>query len=274
VMDYAAAHALAPTPVTETRELAGSGLQARIDDRTLYLGNERWMGELGLAPAVAMVPEATSWREQGKTVSWLAEETQGDRRLLGALAFGDAIKPQAAPAIARLHALGLKTLLLTGDHAASARHVAASLGIDDVLASQRPQDKAQAIAALRQQGHVVAMVGDGINDAPALATADVSFAMSTGSDVAMHTAAVTLMRADPRLVADTIDISRRSYRKIRQNLFWAFIYNLIGIPLAALGWLSPVVAGAAMALSSVSVITNALLLKRWRATSGGRHDGE
>ena len=268
VMDYAAVHALPWAPAVDTRELAGNGMQARVDGRVLYLGNERWMHELGLASALAAVPQAAQWRGQGKTVSWLAEETQGEKRLLGALAFGDAIKPESGPAMARLHALGLQTLLLTGDHAASAQHVADSLGIGEVLAGQRPQDKAQAIAALRQQGHVVAMVGDGINDAPALATADVSFAMSTGTDVAMHTAAVTLMRADPRLVADTIDISRRSYRKIRQNLFWAFIYNLIGIPLAAFGWLSPVVAGAAMALSSVSVITNALLLKRWRAASG------
>ncbi|HYG12852.1 MAG TPA: HAD-IC family P-type ATPase, partial [Methylophilaceae bacterium] len=265
---YADSHALQRPLATETQEVAGNGVQARVDGRRLYLGNERWMQELGLTEMMAAVPEAAQWSNQGKTISWLAEEAKDGRCLLGALAFGDAVKAEAPSAIVQLQALGLHTMLLTGDHAASAQHVAGSLGIGQIRAAQRPQDKAETIAALRQQGHVVAMVGDGINDAPALATADVSFAMSTGADVAMHTAAVTLMRADPRLVADTIDISRRSYRKIRQNLFWAFIYNLIGIPLAAFGWLSPVVAGAAMALSSVSVITNALLLKRWRAASG------
>ena len=268
VLDYAEAHGLHWTPAVDTQEVAGNGVRARVGDRNLYLGNERWMNELGLAPVLVAVPQAAQWRDQGKTVSWLAEEMADGRRLLGALAFGDSVKQEAGPAVARLHALGLQTLLLTGDHAASAQHVAGQLGIGEVRAAQRPQDKAQAIAALRRQGHVVAMVGDGINDAPALAAADVSFAMSTGTDVAMHTAAVTLMRADPRLVADTIAISRRSYRKIRQNLFWAFIYNLVGIPLAAFGLLSPIVAGAAMALSSVSVITNALLLRRWRPASG------
>ena len=211
----------------------------------------------------------SQWAEEDEIPE--LRQLQAERKrpdLFGALAFGGAVKAEAAPAIAQLQALGLHTMLLTGDHAASAQHVASSLGISQVRAAQRPQDKAETVAALRQQGYVVAMVGDGINDAPALATADVSFAMSTGTDVAMHTAAVTLMRADPRLVADTIDISRRSYRKIRQNLFWAFIYNLIGIPLAAFGLLSPIIAGAAMALSSVSVITNALLLRRWRAASG------
>ena len=268
VTRYADSHALQRPLATETQEVAGHGVQARVDGRRLYLGNERWMQELGLTEMMAAVPEAAQWSTQGKTISWLAEEAGDSRRLLGALAFGDAVKAEAPSAIAQLRALGLHTMLLTGDHAASAQHVASSLGISQVRAAQRPQDKAETVAALRQQGYVVAMVGDGINDAPALATADVSFAMSTGTDVAMHAAAVTLMRADPRLVADTIDISRRSYRKIRQNRFWAFIYNLIGIPLAAFGWLSPVVAGAAMALSSVSVITNALLLKRWRAASG------
>jgi Cu+-exporting ATPase len=142
--------------------------------------------------------------------------------------------------------------------------VAKALGIDKVLAEQTPESKAVTIASLRQKDRIVAMVGDGINDAPAIAAADVSFAMSTGTDVAMHTADITLMRSDPSLVADTIDISRRTYSKIKQNLFWAFIYNLLGIPLAAFGLLSPVIAGAAMAFSSVSVVTNALTLKRWK----------
>ena len=148
---------------------------------------------------------------------------------------------------------------------AMAAAVAARLPIDEVRSQVLPEQKAQAIAELREGGRrVVAMVGDGVNDAPALASADVGIAMSTGTDVAMHTAGITLMRGDPGLVADAISISRRTWTKIRQNLFWAFAYNVVGIPLAALGHLDPVLAGAAMALSSVSVVSNALLLRRWR----------
>ncbi|MBN3834579.1 HAD-IC family P-type ATPase, partial [Burkholderia sp. Ac-20344] len=153
----------------------------------------------------------------------------------------------------------------TGDNRGSAAAVAASLGIGEVHAQVLPDDKARVVAELkRTHGGIVSMVGDGINDAPALAAADVGIAMATGTDVAMHTAGITLMRGDPALVADAIDISRRTYRKIQQNLFWAFVYNLVGVPLAALGWLNPVIAGAAMAFSSVSVVTNALLLRRWK----------
>jgi P-type Cu+ transporter len=154
--------------------------------------------------------------------------------------------------------------MLTGDSRGAAQAVARSLGIDDIVPEILPGDKAEAVARLRREGKVVAMVGDGINDAPALAAADVGIAMATGTDEAMHAAGVTLMRGDPALVADAIDISRRTYRKIRQGLGWAFLYNVAGIPLAALGFLNPIIAGAAMALSSVSMVTNALLLRRWR----------
>lgn len=154
--------------------------------------------------------------------------------------------------------------MITGDSQAVADAVAADLGIDEVFAEVLPEDKDRAVRELQERGLTVAMVGDGVNDAPALAAADVGIAMATGSDVAMHTAGITLMRGAPELVAAAIAISDRSYRKIRQNLFWAFIYNVVGIPLAAFGLLSPVVAGAAMALSSVSVVSNALLLKRWK----------
>jgi Cu+-exporting ATPase len=183
------------------------------------------------------------------------------------LAFGDQLKPEAAAAIARLHDLGIRSLMLTGDNAGSAQHVAQQLGLDAVHAQLLPEDKARIIGELRGQGQIVAMVGDGINDAPSLAAADVGMSMATGSDVAMQAAAITLMRGDLRLVADSLDISRRTYRKIRQGLFWAFAYNTLGIPLAALGYLSPVLAGAAMAASSVSVVLNALSLRRWQPSS-------
>jgi Cu+-exporting ATPase len=186
------------------------------------------------------------------------------------IAFGDALKPHAAQAIRQLHARGITTVLLTGDNAGAAQTAATALGIQRVFSEVLPQDKAAQVQALKDGGHTVAMVGDGVNDAPALAAADIGIAMGTGSDVALHTAGITLMRGDPARVADAIDISQRTYGKIRQNLFWAMIYNVIGIPLAAFGLLNPVVAGAAMAFSSVSVVTNALLLKRWKPAGASR----
>jgi len=179
-------------------------------------------------------------------------------------AFGDALKPSAKSAIRHLQYLGIETVLISGDNLGSTNAIASQVGISRVYAQVLPADKANIIMALKQGGRLVAMVGDGLNDAPALAAADIGIAMSTGTDVAMHAAGITLMRGDPALVANAIEISRRTYAKIRQNLFWAFIYNVVGIPLAAMGFLSPVIAGAAMALSSFSVVSNALLLKYWR----------
>ena len=183
--------------------------------------------------------------------------------MLGLFAFGDTLKPGALQAVQQLGARNISSHLLTGDNRGSAKVVAEALGIDDVHAEVLPADKAATVAALKKTG-VVAMVGDGINDAPALAAADIGIAMGGGTDVAMHAAGITLMRGDPRLVPAALEISRKTYAKIRQNLFWAFVYNLIGIPLAAFGLLNPVLAGAAMALSSVSVVSNALLLKTWK----------
>lgn len=186
------------------------------------------------------------------------------------LAFGDAVKASAHDAVARLHELGIQTVMLTGDNPGSADAVARELGIQEVRAEVLPCDKAAVVQALRAAGHVVAMVGDGINDAPALAAADVGIAMSTGTDVAMAAAGITLMRGDPRLVADAHDVSRRTYATIKRGLFWAFAYNVVGIPLAAFGMLNPVIAGAAMAFSSVSVVGNALCLRRWRSSTDPR----
>jgi Cu+-exporting ATPase len=214
----------------------------------------------------ALNAAAAELEAAGRSVSWLARAS--DHRALGLLAFGDAVKATAAAGVANLKARGIATVMLTGDNRGAAGAAATALGIDSVLAEVLPADKATHVDRLKTAGKTVAMVGDGINDAPALAAADVGIAMSSGSDVAMHTAGITLMRGDPALVADAIDISRRTYAKIRQNLFWAFIYNVVGIPLAAAGLLSPVIAGAAMAFSSVSVVTNALTLKRWRPAGG------
>jgi Cu+-exporting ATPase len=220
------------------------------------------MREIG-APVDAWQDAARRHESDGRTVSWLAVEEGGQLRVEGLLAFGDRLKPTSAAAVARLHAMGVETVMLTGDNAGAAALVARELGLERYVAEVLPFDKAAAVRALMAGGGKVAMVGDGINDAPALAAADVGIALAGGTDVAMHTAGITLMRGDPLLVADAIAISHRTYRKIRQNLGWAFVYNVVGIPVAALGLLNPVLAGAAMALSSVSVVTNALLLRRW-----------
>jgi len=241
--------------------LPGRGLTAIVDGHELILGSSRLLDERGIGRD-SLLSAAHALEASGHTISWLADAGAGT--LLGLLAFTDPPKASAAGAVARLHARGIDTAMLTGDNAGSAAAIARLVGIGTVQANLLPADKTAAIARLRGGGRLVAMVGDGINDAPALAAADVGIAMSTGTDVAMHAAGITLMRGDPALVADAIDISRRTFAKIRQNLFWAFVYNLAGIPLAAFGLLNPVVAGGAMALSSVSVIGNALLLRRWR----------
>lgn len=237
----------------------------------LALGSSRLLKELG-ADAGALAGEAERLANDGRTVSWLLRRDGNTAAVLGLLAFGDALKASAPAAVRRLHDLGIRTVMLSGDNRGSAEAVARQLGIDTVRAEVLPADKAAAVQALRAEGQVVAMVGDGINDAPALAAADVGIAMATGTDVAMETAGLTLMRGDVRLVADALDVSRRTYATIRRGLFWAFVYNVVGIPLAAFGLLSPVVAGGAMALSSVSVVGNALLLRRWRASADARKE--
>ena len=267
VLEQAHAERLAVPEAREARALPGRGLEASVDGAAYALGSTRLLRERGLE-AGALAAPAERLQAKGRTISWLLAGSDDGARLLGLLAFGDTLKPSAREAVERLHRLGVKTMLLSGDNRGSAAAVARELGIEEVRAEVLPGDKAAAVQALRAAGEVVAMVGDGINDAPALAAAHVGIAMSSGTDVAMETAGITLMRGDPRLVADAIDVSRRTYSKIRQNLGWAFAYNVLGIPLAALGLLSPVIAGAAMALSSVSVVTNALTLRRWRPCAG------
>ncbi|HLX02583.1 MAG TPA: heavy metal translocating P-type ATPase [Trinickia sp.] len=253
------AHALA---------VPGRGVQAEVDGRTIAIGSSRWLAELGIDLPPAVAARAEEFEAAGNTVSWLMSiaTPNAPAAALALIAFGDTVKPGARDAIERLAARGVTSVLVTGDNRGSAASVAAALGIREFHANVLPADKARVVSELKARtGGIVAMAGDGINDAPALAAADIGMAMSTGTDVAMHTAGITLMRGDPALVADAIDISRRTYRKIRQNLFWAFVYNLVGIPLAAFGLLNPMLAGAAMAFSSVSVVTNALLLKTWNS---------
>ncbi|WP_386414640.1 heavy metal translocating P-type ATPase [Stutzerimonas stutzeri] len=262
VLERCEADGVAVPDVQKSQALSGRGIAGTLDGRQLALGNRRMLDEFGLQPG-ELLDTAQRWEAEGRTLSWLVESAP-QPRVLGLFAFGDSLKEGAAAAIAALDARHIRSHLITGDNRGSARVVAEALHIDDVHAEVLPADKAATVAELKKGGAVVAMVGDGINDAPALAAADVGIAMGGGTDVAMHAAGITLIRGDPRLVPAALEIARRTYRKIQQNLFWAFIYNLVGIPLAAFGFLSPVVAGAAMALSSVSVVSNALLLRSWK----------
>ena len=261
VLDACAARHLNVPDVADSQSLTGRGIAGTLEGRRLALGNRRLLDETGLTPG-SLADSATAWENEGRTLSWLTEQSP-EPRVLGLFAFGDTLKTGAQSAIQQLTARHISSHLLTGDNRGSARVVAQALGITDVHAEVLPADKAATVAELKKTG-VVAMVGDGINDAPALAAADIGIAMGGGTDVAMQAAGITLMRGDPRLVPAALDISRKTYAKIRQNLFWAFVYNVIGTPLAAFGFLNPVLAGAAMAFSSVSVVSNALLLKFWK----------
>jgi Cu+-exporting ATPase len=263
VASAASSAGVALPPAGNAGALPGRGVKADTDGKTIYLGNLRLMQELGARTGEFAVAAKTH-EQAGRTVSWLALKQGSEVRVLGLLAFGDRAKASARLAVQRLAERGVDSMMLTGDNEGSARAVATALGLSRFVAEVLPGDKARVVTEVMATGKKVAMVGDGINDAPALAAADVGVAMASGTDVAMHTAGITLMRGDPALVADAIDISHRTYRKIRQNLGWAFVYNVVGIPLAAMGMLNPVIAGAAMALSSVSVVSNALLLRRWK----------
>jgi len=265
VLDHARERKVALQAAGAARALPGRGVQAEVGGITVYLGNARLMEELGAAGGA--LQDAARHERDGRTVSWLARGAAGRVEVLGLLAFGDRVRAGASSAVARLRAMGVTPVMLTGDNPGAARAVAAAVGIERYAAQVLPGEKAGHVRRELDAGRTVAMVGDGINDAPALAAASVGIAMAGGTDVAMHTAGITLMRGEPGLVADAIDVSHRTYRKIRQNLAWAFVYNVVGIPLAAFGLLNPMLAGAAMALSSVSVVSNALLLRRWQAAA-------
>ncbi len=248
---------LALSHPTELRAVPGKGLTAALDGEEYALGSPAFLAERGVAvPKAMLAPLANS----GKSVVAVSRGLT----FLGLIGVADRLRPTSREAVARLKAQGVEVVMLTGDNRATAAAIAREAGIDRYEAEVLPQDKAAAIVKLKAGGKRVGMVGDGINDAPALAAADVSFAIGGGSDVALEAADVTLMRSDLLSVADAIDLSRATLSKIRQNLFFAFIYNVLGIPLAALGMLNPVIAGAAMALSSVSVVSNSLLLRRWK----------
>ena len=271
LLDAAKNAGINPIPPSESQALAGIGITGKPSSGP-------WAGQSLALQSIAsltdnahsaeMLSNAQALLDAGNTVSVLMDQAPQSGPL-AIIAFGDELKPNAKEAIYSLHQLHIRTVMLSGDNSAAANRVGQSIGIDEVFGQIMPSNKADIIRTLQASDkdggrQYVAMVGDGINDAPALATADVGMAMSTGTDVAMQAAGITLMRGDPGLVADAIDISKRTWKKIQQNLFWAFAFNSTGIPLAALGYLSPMLAGSAMALSSFCVLSNALLLKRWR----------
>ena len=272
LLDAAKQKGVSPTPPSESKALPGIGISGKPSAGPWAGQNLRLqsIASLDSNPHQAqIVQKAQVCFEAGQTVSVLMNESTSAP--IAIIAFGDELKTNAIEAVTALHQLHIRTVMLSGDNTAAANRVGHSIGIDEVFAQVMPNNKADIIRKLQAstkngEQHWVAMVGDGVNDAPALATADVGMAMSTGTDVAMQAAGITLMRGDPSLVADAIDISKRTWKKIQQNLFWAFIFNATGIPLAALGYLSPMLAGSAMALSSFCVLSNALLLKRWRPT--------
>jgi Cu+-exporting ATPase len=257
VVEKALANDIQAIPVDEFQVVAGYGVKGKISDKLVLMGSSHWMQELGVTLPTEQITPA------GASVSWLASQQEDQITLLGLFCFSDKLKSDALSAVKLLQQQGIKVAMLTGDNQASATSVASELQLDDFKAEVLPADKAKYIMQYQEQSYQVAMVGDGINDAPALAQADLGMAMASGTDVAVSAASFTLMRSKPSLVPTALIIARLTYRKIQQNLFWAFIFNAVGIPLAAFGYLDPIIAGAAMAFSSLFVVSNALLLQRW-----------
>ena len=240
----------------------GKGIAGAVNGQTIRIGNRRLLSDTGVADFPDDV--LAQFENEGKTAVLVASEST----LLGMIAMADTIKPDSVEAIRQLREMGIDVWMITGDNERTASAVATEVGITNVIAGVLPEDKANKVQELRNQGRVVAMVGDGINDAPALAAADIGIAMGTGADVALDAADIALMHGNMQGAVDAIRLSKATMRKIRQNLFWAFFYNVLGIPLAALGLLSPIIAGAAMAMSSVSVVSNSLLLRRFPLGKG------
>ncbi|HBV20975.1 MAG TPA: heavy metal translocating P-type ATPase [Nitrosomonas sp.] len=249
-------------PVTDFSAITGSGLKASIEGTQYLLGSPKFLTQQG---AILDEEKITTLQAAGKTVIAIGAITDEKPRILGYLAIADRLRDTSIKAVKRLQNMGIHVVMLTGDNTVTAEAIAKRTGINEFRAEVLPQDKAAEVKKLKESGRFTGMIGDGINDAPALAAADVSFAIGAGSDVAIEAADITLIRNDLMSVADAISLSRATLRKIRQNLFFAFVYNSLGIPLAAAGMLNPVIAGAAMAMSSVSVVSNSLLLKRWQA---------
>jgi P-type Cu+ transporter len=278
VLEAARARGIRYPAVEAFENIPGQGVTGQAEGRVLRLGNLEFMTSActenveGLTgptgPAGPAGPADSEPNSNGSTWIYLAEKKAALNTPLGRIAFADRLRPTSITAVARLHKLGIECVMLTGDHPDAAKAIANQAGIQDWRARVKPQEKSAAVSALKADGRIVGMAGDGVNDAPALASADVSFGMASGSDIALEAADITLMRSDLNSVADAVELSRAVMRKIRQNLFLAFFYNVLALPLAAAGLLNPVIAGAAMALSSVSVVSNALLLKRWRPKSG------
>lgn len=258
VLAKAGQDSISAAKTTDFAVVTGKGVKAKVNGVELVLGSSHWMRELGLELPLDLITATSA------SISWLAKKQGQHYELVGLLCFSDKLKAHAKTAVERLHQQGIKVAMLTGDSKASAAVVATELQLDNYQAEVLPADKALFIQQRQQEGHQVAMVGDGINDAPALAQADLGIAMATGTEVAVSAAAITLMRGEPALVSAALSIAGKTYRKIQQNLFWAFIFNIVAIPLAALGYLNPIIAGAAMASSSLLVISNALLLQRWK----------
>jgi Cu+-exporting ATPase len=257
VRDHAAASGVQPVAMTQFKAIPGQGVMAQVGEDVVRLGSPRFLEQSGLQIAQTLVAD---WQGQGKTVIAVAKSQQ----ILGYFALADKVRDEAKRAIALLHQMGVSVTMLTGDNERAAQMVARQVGITDVVAGVLPNQKAEKIAALKAAGGCVGMVGDGINDAPALASASVSFAIGAGADIALDTADVVLVRSSLMGLVNALSLSRATVSKIRQNLFFAFIYNILGLPLAAFGLLDPIVAGAAMAMSSVSVVSNSLLLRRWK----------
>ena len=262
VLDSAQKMQLPLHAIDDFSAITGSGITARMNGTQYLLGSPKFLAQQGVAVDEKQI---TTLQAEGKTVIGIASTADNDSRILGYLAIADRLRDTSLRAIERLQSMGIEVVMLTGDNAVTAAAIAKRTGITQYRAEVLPQDKAAEVMKLKTGGKFTAMVGDGINDAPALAAADVSFAIGAGSDVAIEAADITLIRNDLMSVADAISLSRATLRKIRQNLFFAFVYNTFGIPLAAIGMLNPVIAGAAMAMSSVSVVSNSLLLKRWKA---------